>query len=251
MNNTLLQSERQTGPFAFDPRSKMALLLTGSILMITGSNSAAMAAIKFLLMALPFLLLLLSGRPRQALLFLAVYLAATGAVVWLLPYLKGLPAFLVVAAGGILGRFLPIFMLGYSFVSTTTVSEFIAAMELMHLPNAITIPLSVIFRFFPTVAEEYANINDAMRMRGISFGFTNPGAMLEYRVIPLITCTVQIGEELSATALTRGLGAPVKRTSICSIGLRLKDFFVFLFCISSLLVFFYEKLYVLTGAFPL
>lgn len=36
--------------------------------------------------------------------------------------------------------------------------------------------------------------------------------MLEYRLVPLMVSVVKIGDELSAAALTRGLGAPVKRT---------------------------------------
>ena len=83
------------------------------------------------------------------------------------------------------------------------------------------------FRFFPTVGEEASSISDAMRMRGISFGGNHPGKMLEYRLIPLMTCSVKIGDELSAAALTRGLGADVKRTNICKMDFVL---WIILFC---------------------
>ena len=53
-----------------------------------------------------------------------------------------------------------------------------AAMERLRLPQKITIPLSVMFRFFPTVVEEYGAIGDAMRMRGIGFGLFDIMAML-------------------------------------------------------------------------
>ena len=55
-------------------------------------------------------------------------------------------------------------------LSSTSVSEFISAMERMHVTEKITIPLSVIFRFFPTISEEYKAIRDAMKMRGICAG---------------------------------------------------------------------------------
>lgn len=58
--------------------------------------------------------------------------------------------------------------------------------------------------------------------------------MLEYRLIPLMTCSVKIGDELSAAALTRGLGADVKRTNICKIGFRFVDYIVLLGCIITL-----------------
>lgn len=47
--------------------------------------------------------------------------------------------------------------------------------------------------------------------------------MLEYRLVPLIISIVKIGDELSAAALTRGLGAPGKRTDICNIGFHVQD----------------------------
>ena len=112
---------------------------------------------------------------------------------------------------------LPGFIMGYYLVSTTTVSEFVAAMEQMYVPQKIVIPMSVVFRFFPTVKEEYAAIRDAMKMRGITT-LCSPMKMLEYRVVPLMMSIAKIGEELSAAALTRGLGAPQKRTNICKIG---------------------------------
>lgn len=59
--------------------------------------------------------------------------------------------------------------MGYYVISSTTVSEFTAAMKRMHVTDKIIIPFSVMFRFFPTVAEEAKAINNAMRMRGIRF----------------------------------------------------------------------------------
>ena len=150
---------------------------------------------------------------------------------WALPHLSGLPNFLVVAICGFFMRFVPGIMMGYITVRTTTVSEFVASMKKLHLPEQIIIPMSVIFRFFPTVVEEYNAIGDAMKMRGIRFGGGKASAMLEYRLVPVIMCSVKIGEELNAAALTRGLGGPVKRTNICEIGFHVQDVFFLLLCV--------------------
>jgi energy-coupling factor transport system permease protein len=125
--------------------------------------------------------------------------------------------FILNAASGIYTHMLPGFVMGYYLISTTTVSEFVAAMERMHIPQKIVIPVSVVFRFFPTVREEYAAIRDAMKMRGITT-LRSPMKMMEYRIVPLMMSVAKIGEELSAAALTRGLGTPRKRTNICEIG---------------------------------
>ena len=85
----------------------------------------------------------------------------------------------------------------------------------------------MIFRFAPTMREEFRSINDAMRMRGIRIGakkfWRNPTALLEYRIIPLIISLAKIGNELSAAALTRGLERPGQHTSIAKIGFRPAD----------------------------
>ena len=59
-------------------------------------------------------------------------------------------------------------MMGYYLLSTTKVSEFVLAMQRMHIPEAFIIPFSVMFRFFPTISEEAGSIGNAMRMRGIT-----------------------------------------------------------------------------------
>lgn len=119
-------------------------------------------------------------------------------------------------------RLFPIFMLGYYIIESTQVDEFVAAMDRWHIPDAFIIPITVVFRFVPTIKEESATISDAMRMREIRFGtekfWKNPTAVLEYRVIPLLMSIAKIGEELSAAALTRGLGGNRHRTNIADIG---------------------------------
>ena len=69
-----------------------------------------------------------------------------------------------------------------------------------------------------------------MRMRGIRFGGKKTVKMLEYRFVPMMICSIKIGEELSAAALTLGLGAPVHRTNICKIGFKALDIVLIAFC---------------------
>ena len=129
--------------------------------------------------------------------------------------------------GTLVLRLMPIFMLGEYLIKSTSSGEFVAAMQRMHVPDKFIIPVSVVFRFVPTIAEESRSITYAMKMREISFGTKrfrkNPGAFLEYRLIPLMISVAKIGDELSAAALTKGLGSKTKRQSICSIGFGICD----------------------------
>ena len=62
-----------------------------------------------------------------------------------------------------------------------------------------------------------------MKMRDIRIGGKYAGRFIEYRLVPLMVCSVNIGSELSAAALTRGLGTKVRRTNICRIGFHVQD----------------------------
>ena len=146
------------------------------------------------------------------------------------PHLTGILNFLVLFTTGFFCRILPSVAIAAYAVKTTTVSELISGMERIHMPKEVTIPLTVMFRFFPTVFQESEAISDAMKMRGIKLGGKKPSKILEYKLIPMITCSVKIGEELSAAAITRGLGAPVKRTNICQLKFSFADVVLILFC---------------------
>lgn len=225
-----------------DPRTKILLILTITSVVIGGGNSGLLLIVKPVLTAVPLLLFLAEEQWKAAVTYVFIYSAAYLGELFLVPLTHGFLNFLVVACCGIFSRFMPGIAAGAYLVNSTTVSEFMAAMEHMHLPQKLTIPLSVMFRFFPTVTEEYGAIGDAMRMRGIRFGGGKPMKMLEYRVVPLMVSCVKIGDELSAAALTRGLGAPVKRTNICKIGFSARDGIAILLCVTSLAVLLIEKL---------
>lgn len=226
-----------------DPRTKILLILTITSVVIGGGNGGFMNVVKPALTAVPLILFLLERKWKASFLYTAIYIAAFLGELFLIPKAQGFFNFILVAGCGIFSRFMPGIAMGFYLVNTTTVSEFMAAMERMHVSQKIAIPLSVMFRFFPTVGEEYSAIGDAMRMRGIRFGGGKPVKMLEYRMVPLLISCVKIGEELSAASLTRGLGAPVRRTNICRIGFGKFDIVTAAVCAASFLALFLNKFY--------
>lgn len=222
-----------------DPRTKLALVVTLAVFVLGGLGGSVLAPVKTALSALPFLLLLLERQWRRflrGLLLLAVGYGLLAA----LPYLHGVLNYLALMCGGILTRFVVTIVMGEYLIATTSVSEFISAMERLRMPQAITVPMSVMFRLFPTIASEWRSIRRAMGMRGIRPGGTQAGKLLEYQLIPMMTSSVRIGEELSASALTRGLGGPVKRTNICAIGFRAQDYVLLALCAGTVLLWILE-----------
>jgi len=146
--------------------------------------------------------------------------------------LGGVVGMLVLAYASIIMQFMPTMITVWYCIGTTKISEFMAAMNRMHLPQGLSISIAVMMRFFPTLAEEYRSIRDAMKMRGIRFGGGKVSKMAEYRLIPLLFSSISIGDELSAAAVTRGLGAPVRRTNVCEIGLHARDWAVIGFVVT-------------------
>ena len=227
----VLSSTANNPKVKLDPRTKLVILVTICILVVGGENGDIMLIIKPLLSLIPFLLLFITGKRKIALICAGVFAVLFIGESFVIPVIGGTAGFLLLFFCGFFGRLIPGIAMGYFTVSTTTVSEFIASMERIHLTEEIIIPVSVMFRFFPTVAEEYQAIGDAMKMRGIRLGGKKTSKLLEYRFIPMMICSVKIGEELSAAALTRGLGAPVHRTNICKVGFHILDIFLITLCI--------------------
>lgn len=134
-------------------------------------------------------------------------------------------------------QFLPGVMMSYWFVSTTTVSEFMAACDRIRLTQSIEIPLVVMMRYFPTIAQDYSQISDATKMKALGLS-QGPIIAAENRLVPLLASAVRGGEDLSAAALTRGLGAPIHRTNICEIGFHACDMMLLSVCaLGAILVF--------------
>lgn len=158
----------------------------------------------------------------------------------LIPYLPNVINVLFTGVIALFTQFLPGMMMAYFLIVSTTVSEFVAAMDCMHVTKKISMPLSVLFRFFPTIVEEYGHVRDAMMMRDVG-SIRNPMKMLEYRMVPFLTSIVSIGNDLSASALTRGLNAPVNRTNVCPIGFTWRDGIAFFVIICCLIIFIFFR----------
>lgn len=216
-----------------DPRTKLMLTIVTSAYMLNARMNGIHLVIEIILLGLITVLLIVEKRVVFAIssavligisVFCGAYLAER------LPEAVNLG---IMIFAMFIGRFLPGIVAGYYSMTTTTVSEFIAAMERMHMPRIIIIPLSVMFRFFPTIGEEAKDIDTAMRMRGIGI-LNNPGKAIEYKLIPTVMATARIGEELSAASLTKGLSVEAKRVNVCHIGFGVLDYILMIFFVISL-----------------
>lgn len=217
-----------------DPRTKLLLLFTSSVFVVGNAGEAWMNVFYWILVYLPVLLLFAEKEWKTGIIAIIIYIGSFYVQEALQHDLTGVESMLALSLY-IITKILPTVILARYIVKSTKVSEFLTAMNKMHVSDKITIPISVIFRFFPTVVEESRAINDAMRMRGIEMGANKASEALEYRMVPLIASCSIIGEELSAAAMTRGLDVGKKRSCIWKIKFRFFDWIIMGFCLTCFL----------------
>ncbi len=140
---------------------------------------------------------------------------------------------------------IPVVLFASTFIATTKVSELIAAMYSLKIPRSITITFAMVLRFFPTFSEEIHNIYDAMKLRGITVSwknvFTRPLLLLEAMAVPIVMRSASIAEELSASAVTRGIDNPAQRTSFIRLKIHKRDIVVlFIFMVAFIALFYFK-----------
>lgn len=159
--------ENRTG-FCLDPRTKLLLMAVVATAEFLYSHTAFMIAVAMI----PFVLFLTNRQYKTATVFFCLF--AAGLFVQAIQNSVQFPMIvnmLVVLLVGLVLRLFPAFMMGAYIIKSTTASECITALGRMHIGRQITIPLSVLFRFIPTMQEESAAIKDAMRkLRGADRG---------------------------------------------------------------------------------
>lgn len=190
----------------FDLRTKLMLILAVNLFLLLSHS----LIFELVLVFGCLLLITIDGQPKSALHFLIAFCIMLGIDRLVTPYMSGFVFTLVSFITVALRKFLPCFILGKWILTKTEVSEFVAVMWKLRLPQTAIIPLSVVFRYFPTIKEEWASIRAAMKMRGIHVS-------LEHIMVPLLMSAVNVSEELSAAALCRGLDNPGRHTSLVQV----------------------------------
>lgn len=158
------------------------------------------------------------GRIRKGLAWLAVCLCfAMGAsLAMVLP--ENLPGHYLLFLFVGVGRILPLMVVAAFMMGTTKVSELVYVLRKVHAPQWLVIPISVLFRFFPTVRHDYAQIRRAMKFRNIAVTtgdmIRHPLRTMEYIYVPLLNNATNVAADLTSAALTRGISDPGPKTSI-------------------------------------
>lgn len=189
-----------------DPRTKILLVIACSIVVMSPAGLRFVPAA--LLLAVGLAAWERAWKRAAGLTLTALVMWAVG---WLLPVWWPNPFVTILSIACIyLIRFVAAIGLGMHLVATTSPTQLTAAFRAWRVPRPISVTLAVILRFFPVVASESAAVLDAMRLRGLTgaSGFLrHPVLSLERFTVPMIAASLRASEDLSASAILRGLGS--------------------------------------------
>jgi energy-coupling factor transport system permease protein len=214
-----LSALNQTGPKCWiedlDIRAPMAICVLTSLSSIGLSNTVAIAIV----WAVSFLYFLSLKRIKTVVMS---YLAMAGmtamAVICVMILLFFFPALgekltamtLVIPCVRIcilLNVILPLAL-------TCRVNRMLSALESMHLPFFLFLPMAVIIRFIPTFSNDIQQVWEALKIRGVRPSVANflrhPVMMMRLLVAPVIFRSLKTAEQLGIAAELKGISAQTK-----------------------------------------
>lgn len=209
-----------------DPRTKILLLLICVI-------AAAMAPNLTYEMGLVLLIAcfaLASGKVRLAIGGAIGYAFFYAISMFVMVYASETLQASLLAFLGLVHKIYPCGFMGGIIISTTKISEFLSAMNKLHAPKSLTIPLAIMLRYIPTIQEDWHFIKDAMRLRDVSPSLegilSRPAMTLECIYAPLLMAASKASDELSIASVTRGIENPLSRTCYVDIRFHFTDVLV-------------------------
>ncbi|SUB74448.1 energy-coupling factor transporter transmembrane component T family protein [Peptoniphilus indolicus] len=127
-------------------------------------------------------------------------------------------------------RLLPGLMMARYALYSSSMSEITLSLKKIRFPDELVIPIIVMARFFYTVKEDYHQVKDAMYLHGLTIRklFFYPVKFFEYRIVPLLMILTKTADDVSISAMTKGLKIGEKRSNLIESKFEILDYFCFL-----------------------
>lgn len=195
----------------FDPRFKLLLVIIISTITFFAPNNAVV----LINYSIILLLYIFSGLYSSSIKLLLFVIICHTFTVWQPPALSEKLSGAVYFFALIAIRLMVFFFMGRWMAHKMRIGDFVSALEQMHVPKGVVIMIAVVFRYFPTVKDELYYISSTMKLRRVGFSIENiclhPLRTMEYAMIPIMLRCLTVADELSVSAMTRGLDLEVKR----------------------------------------
>ena len=215
--------------FKIDFRTKAFMTLVIPLCMVLGNLPGKNLLAAMLVSFLPCVLMIMSKHLKagiKGLLYISLGILAQN---FLFDHSMGLLNGIILFFIIIVLRMLPGFLMGQYTFLTSDMSEIVFSLKQMHVPDQLMIPITVMARFFYTTSIDYRQIQDAMFLDGLTTSrlLMHPIQFFEYRIVPLLMVLTRTADEVSVSALARGLEVGKRRTSIFTNRLKWIDYLCF------------------------
>lgn len=198
------------------------LLLIAKVHMcVLSSMFAPSLAYQFVLVMLIAVLGAFFGKWKYVIKAVCFYAVICALTVWIMAEMTGTLRTMFIAFLGLFHKVYACGTLAGIVLTTTKVNEFLSAMNRVHAPKKLVIPMAVMLRYIPTIQEDWRYIKDAMRMRDVSPSLASflahPGMTVECIYVPLLMAASKAADDLSVASVTRGIENPNPRTCLVQI----------------------------------
>ena len=218
-----MSGERHKKGLWLDPRAKLFLIL----MCVLSSMFAPSLAYQFVLVMLIAVLGAFFGKWKYVIKAVCFYAVICALTVWIMAEMTGTLRTMFIAFLGLFHKVYACGTLAGIVLTTTKVNEFLSAMNRVHAPKKLVIPMAVMLRYIPTIQEDWRYIKDAMRLRDVSpmlWGFLKaPTMTVNCIYVPLLTAASKAADELSIASVTRGIENPKPRTCLINIRMQWAD----------------------------
>ncbi len=215
---------RQYHSNILDPRTALVVLFViGSLFVFYISLYAECAYF-----ALLFLLFFINSNVKSLLYFSLLFLFFAAFEVFLKTY-----AFNQEIAGlfYICRRFLLVIMAGKYALNSIVSGSLIASLEKMKMPYSFVIIVFIMFRFFPTLVEDFTNLKKAMRARNIYHGYQDflirPFQIIKNVITPLLYMSSRLADDLTVAGLVKGVDSRGRKKRYKEPSLKMFDYLVY------------------------
>lgn len=121
-----------------------------------------------------------------------------------------------------------VMIIGSALISLTTpIDDFIQLFKLMKLPSEFSFLITTALRFIPTMNRKRQLIIEAQRSRGANLqekGLVAPVKTMIPIMVPMMTGSIILANNLSKAMLNRGFGAPAERRPLRQISFQSRDY---------------------------
>lgn len=135
----------------------------------------------------------------------------------------------------LVSRFYPAYLAARVLIEKAPMNELLFSLQVCRVPKLVLIPLSVIYRYIPTIIKEIGYIRESLKMRNFNSSvwdkLKHPMQYAENFFVPLLYRSEKISEELSAASICKGLNTKRRRTCCTKVKLCKTDM-LYLFCMA-------------------